>query len=903
MTIDDFVERHWKPGEYRKDNDSHYMVCCPLHTDKTPSMSVSVGDNGGIVMHCFSCGEGAEAVCRHFGMAMSDLMGDGQKQQRKLSPYEESHGVFVCEYIYKDENGVTILAKERRRKTDGTKVFIQKVPSEPGAKFRWDFHVKKMLEARGQKRPLYKLPELLKAVHGGRTIFLCEGEKDVDTLRAHGFAATTTVEGAGGKWADNYTESFDGAKIVLVIPDNDKPPADKHSQGWQGQQCAVMRRDVLRHAGVNVRVFELPAVFLGKPVKDPTDFFDAGGSADTFKDLAQACIDSDTEWVAPWLRPGAAPLPDADASKPKKKRTTSEKAFEKSYNDTSLTVDERCERYADWLEYRITKKDDTIAWAVGMTLACNTVCKDLKAKEADRVKILCRIVVAWLNHTGRLYYHALYRDFASEMYFQNAGKRLWQVDSDWFRSHIAKHTGLNREDTRFRKVMAAIQDEALQGSAAIGVTPEFYWARRGNSTVYVSCGEGRMARIKPGTVEMCDNGTDGVLFPLDKTLTAWEYTSTPRDPFAECCLWRNMETTPEQRLIFKLWALCIPFGFDAKPPLSVTGGPGSGKTAVVNGLFRLLGMDSRTVSVESGDRGETNLWVQLNAGGLILLDNIDINIKWFPNTVEAASTGGTKEAKRLYTDTEIVRLLPRSYIAITSIKSMFAARQALSDRMLHVELQRITGKETKESEIYQEVENIRDDGMTFIVNLISKCLADSRPVPHVNRRHPDFGRAAILIGRALGIEDQAVAAMRAAEIDKYVSNLRADMFGQIFTTIVRTPMEFDSKHFIHMMEQHPAYGRDFVLKEDWTPVRVGKGIERLMESLRFCYKLTKKNRCGLNKYHVEPTDFILAAVTANEETDTPDASPVPLSDTSAINYTPINYATNNGDSDEVFEFE
>src|SRR5262249_18186410 len=75
-------------------------------------------------------------------------------------------------------------------------------------------------------------PELITA----NEVFVCEGEKDADNVRALGLgsrdsgvhvAATTNFDGAG-KWVDEYAIFFAGKKIV-VLPDNDDP-GQRHAQ-------------------------------------------------------------------------------------------------------------------------------------------------------------------------------------------------------------------------------------------------------------------------------------------------------------------------------------------------------------------------------------------------------------------------------------------------------------------------------------------------------------------------------------------------------------------------------------------------------------------------------------------------------------------------------------------------
>src|SRR5262249_35581459 len=64
----------------------------------------------------------------------------------------------------------------------------------------------------------YHLPEIVKA----KTVFVVEGEKDADNLRAIGLTATCNVGGAG-KWLEEYSARFSPHQSVVVIPDNDEP--------------------------------------------------------------------------------------------------------------------------------------------------------------------------------------------------------------------------------------------------------------------------------------------------------------------------------------------------------------------------------------------------------------------------------------------------------------------------------------------------------------------------------------------------------------------------------------------------------------------------------------------------------------------------------------------------------
>jgi hypothetical protein len=70
----------------------------------------------------------------------------------------------------------------------------------------------------GIERVLYNLPKVMSA--NVSHVIVCEGEKDVESLRSIGLVGTTNVGGAG-KWLDSYSEALAG-RDVIICGDNDK---------------------------------------------------------------------------------------------------------------------------------------------------------------------------------------------------------------------------------------------------------------------------------------------------------------------------------------------------------------------------------------------------------------------------------------------------------------------------------------------------------------------------------------------------------------------------------------------------------------------------------------------------------------------------------------------------------
>jgi hypothetical protein len=145
----------------------------------------------------------------------------------------KQRGKIVALYDYRDEAGTLLFQVERLE----PKAFRQRRQDGKGG---WLYNVN------GVRRVFYRLPELL-AAPADVLVFIVEGEKDVEALRALGLVATCNPGGAG-KWRADYNEHLRGRHVV-VIPDADEP-------GRRHADDAV--RNLLPVAA-SVRRLELPA--------------------------------------------------------------------------------------------------------------------------------------------------------------------------------------------------------------------------------------------------------------------------------------------------------------------------------------------------------------------------------------------------------------------------------------------------------------------------------------------------------------------------------------------------------------------------------------------------------------------------------------------------------------------
>jgi AAA domain len=173
----------------------------------------------------------------------------------------------VATYDYTDEAGELLFQVCRT----ADKQFPQRRPDGRGG---WTWATK------GVRRVLYRLPDTRRAIEAGETIYLAEGEKDVNSVVRLGLAATTSPGGASKdgqrpKWRDEYTTMLSGAKRVVLLPDNDEP----------GRAHMAAAAASLRAAGIpDVRTVELP----GLPEHgDVSDWLAQGGTVEKLRELVE----------------------------------------------------------------------------------------------------------------------------------------------------------------------------------------------------------------------------------------------------------------------------------------------------------------------------------------------------------------------------------------------------------------------------------------------------------------------------------------------------------------------------------------------------------------------------------------------------------------------------------------
>jgi len=245
-----------KTGHSSRPTGNGYITRCPGHEDRSPSLSVSAGDDGRILLHCHA-GCTVDAICDAANISVRDLfpdsepIGDIARDHAWLQPRNTQQQAKITEYHYKDTQGNIVFTKVKKEDNNGKAFYWQHIDASGTTV---------MGMPRNCDKILYNLPTVVEAVLTNEIIFLVEGEKDAETLINQGLIATTATEST--TWRESFTDLFKNARIALLY--------DYDKAGFKRRDFIISN---LASKIKSLRVIDLPGIeYTESHGKDITDW-------------------------------------------------------------------------------------------------------------------------------------------------------------------------------------------------------------------------------------------------------------------------------------------------------------------------------------------------------------------------------------------------------------------------------------------------------------------------------------------------------------------------------------------------------------------------------------------------------------------------------------------------------
>jgi len=192
----------------RQLSNTSYQCTCPIHNDKTASLTISE-DKGKLLLHCHA-GCDTKDILEEVGLSFNDIGSYKPPQWKERLEYGQGKHIEAV-YDYCAATGQYLYSKVRFEGKEIRYVTIDRKNDT------YEYYKKKDYSV------LYNLPALIRAVKDGYPVYIVEGEKDADTLKKIGYVAVTA--GGVNDWKKEYASYFTGAKVV-ILPDNDKSGLD-----------------------------------------------------------------------------------------------------------------------------------------------------------------------------------------------------------------------------------------------------------------------------------------------------------------------------------------------------------------------------------------------------------------------------------------------------------------------------------------------------------------------------------------------------------------------------------------------------------------------------------------------------------------------------------------------------
>jgi hypothetical protein len=294
-------------------------------------------------------------------------------------------------------------------------------------------------------------------------------------------------------------------------------------------------------------------------------------------------------------------------------------------------------------------------------------------------------------------------------------------DNIEFKSLLSDHYQNNPKDNLFGVLLEHLLVEA-HVRRQLSELRMFSNYDRESNTAYLEMGKGRALKITPDSIEVRDNGQDGILFLSTSKSAPWEYKPDAPEHLVYNTLVANANfsedgqfTVEQQKLLLLLWM--VSFAFESMMmfrPIALGVRPGeSGKSSLFRYIGRMLiGPKFDVYPVKQDSKGEESFWVAVTNSAFVAWDNVDQLIRWLPDALATVVTGVAQPKREYFTTNKLVEHTPHCMLAVTArTPTMSLRREDVAGRLLPFSMEPLSEKR-EEFEIHDQIITLRDDLMS-----------------------------------------------------------------------------------------------------------------------------------------------------------------------------------------------
>ena len=344
---------------------------------------------------------------------------------------------------------------------------------------------------------------------------------------------------------------------------------------------------------------------------------------------------------------------------------------------------------------------------------------------------------------------------------------------------------LTSTDTFSRHVVSVLEAFTIAQGARRALT-RFAHYDGDNNVLHLSRYDGTSYRIAgDGNFDIIPNGA-GALFVDDDGGIPCQPIVGPHGVFLPTVINDLNYADPEgtglaaihQRRLFAIWALALPFASiiqNGRPVLLVTGEHRSGKTSAVQRLQIVV--RGAASGQQIGEKSEDDFGVTIMRDALALVDNLDTHHDWLDDALCAMATGVGWRRRKKFSNTKVVEIKPKGWIAITTRRPQIFHRPDVADRLLILKLrQRRAFNADMLASAFADRSRLYGEYLWYLNAVVARLRQPRTPnAAETKHRLAGFARFAFIAGEVLGFtEEEITESLDAAQIARNVLTTEGD---------------------------------------------------------------------------------------------------------------------------------